>query len=278
MIALGLLVFFSLACIEDPESWPEKWPDIDKNLLYSKNLIEQTDESVLYGVEFTSADGEQVYALLREVDPKIGSAVLLPGAGITKEAEQSLAKELARLGVSTLTLDQRGVGETGGMFLTMQEDFTAYQNGESSQRLKMVLDAVRAYQILEELEGGKIIFMGESLGGRIGMIAASVYEKDAGFIGISTGGFGLARASAEKDEWVKFLQGLDPDSYIRDHKGPLVIINGESDEVTPIRMAVETYSLKPPPKKLFSVNTSTHGYTAKMQPKLEEAVQFVFEQ
>ena len=43
---------------------------------------------------------------------RVPGIVLLPGATVTKEREQGLAKYLADLGYATLTLDQRNLGAT----------------------------------------------------------------------------------------------------------------------------------------------------------------------
>ncbi len=69
------------------------------------------NNSTLYEVRFASRDA-QVAALLRIPAAKaaVPGIVLLPGATVTKEREQGLAKYLSSLGYASITPDQRNLG------------------------------------------------------------------------------------------------------------------------------------------------------------------------
>ncbi len=68
---------------------------------------------------------------------RIPGIVLLPGATVTKEREQGLAKYLADLGYATLTLDQRNLGA-----LDTKSDLQLFMRGVEPTEHKMVYDAL----------------------------------------------------------------------------------------------------------------------------------------
>ena len=70
--------------------------------------------------------GDNIQALLRIPANSFSSPglVLLPGAGVSKEAEQGLAAELSKMGYATLTLDQRNLGG-----INMEKDLELFKAG-----------------------------------------------------------------------------------------------------------------------------------------------------
>ncbi len=76
--------------------------------------------------------------------------VLLPGATITKEREQGLAKLLSGLGYATMALDQRNLGgiDVGG-------DLEMFLNGQEPTEYKMVHDALAAAEVLRMQPGDR---------------------------------------------------------------------------------------------------------------------------
>lgn len=72
-----------------------------------------SDNSTLCEVIFRSRDAE-ISGLLRRPENNqtkdIPGIVLLPGATVTKEKEQGLAKYLCSLGMASIALDQRNLG------------------------------------------------------------------------------------------------------------------------------------------------------------------------
>ena len=61
--------------------------------------------------------------------------VLLPGATISKEAEQGLAVELSKMGYATLTLDQRNLGG-----INTEKDLELFKAGLEPVEYLMVYD------------------------------------------------------------------------------------------------------------------------------------------
>lgn len=60
--------------------------------------------------------GKKIYGFFLKPasNKKVPGIVLLPGAGVDKASELGFARQLAEEGFAVLTIDQRGVGETGG--------------------------------------------------------------------------------------------------------------------------------------------------------------------
>ncbi|MGE0211859.1 MAG: alpha/beta fold hydrolase [Parvibaculaceae bacterium] len=87
-------------------------------------------------------------------------AVLVHGGGQTRHSWRSAAKAFAREGWSTITLDQRGHGESAWIA------DAAYGFGDYAADLKAVVEG------LERQGFGRAVVVGASLGGIAGMIAA----------------------------------------------------------------------------------------------------------
>ena len=140
-----------------------------------------------------NSNGDQIQALLRI--PKNSNAssgfpgiVLLPGATISKEAEQGLAAELSKMGYATLTLDQRNLGG-----INPEKDLEFFKADLEPVEYAMVYDALKASDVLAaqpEIDPKKLAILGESNGGRFAIIACALNPSLKGVIGISTSGYG----------------------------------------------------------------------------------------
>ena len=90
--------------------------------LYEDN-VDYTIKKIIY-----DSFGKEIYGFL--VLPKqnnnLPGIVLLPGAGVDKKSELPLAIKLAQQGYAVITIDQRGIGETGGDVPSLEEDLNAY--------------------------------------------------------------------------------------------------------------------------------------------------------
>ena len=140
---------------------------------YDLSPPEDDGNSTLSEVRFQSRDA-QIAALLRIPDANannggIPGIVLLPGATVSKEREQKLAKHLADLGFASITLDQRNLGGVDA-----KGDLQMFLKGEEPTEHKMVYDALAAAEILRaqpEIDPEGIIYAGESNGGRFAIMA-----------------------------------------------------------------------------------------------------------
>ena len=242
---------------------------------YTESLYNETEGLVIKKLMFDSR-GQDIYALLAV--PKSGEPlpafVVLPGATITKEMEQEgLSSDLNELGFVTLTLDQRGEGETNGRVPDFETDFIAYRNGEEAFSHKVVHDALSAFDILRslpEVNPARVYIAGISMGGRNAMIAGAIEPGISGVLAISTCGYGSVRTNDPKLE--EFLNSINPDNYAgRITPRQLVMIHSEHDNVIPVQSARNTFSLAQEPKKFYTISTQFHGYlTQEMRSILEE--------
>lgn len=202
----------------------------------------------------------------------IPGIVLLPGASVTKEAEQGFARRLADLGYASITLDQRDLGR-----IDPQADLQVFLQGEEPAMHKMVYDAMAAAEILRsqpEIDAERIVYAGESNGGRFAIIACALDKDAMGVVAISTCGYGTASMIASASGYVnegaaRFYLSIDPDSYLtKIAPRPLVMIHSRNDTIIPYSLAEQTYVLATMPKSLHTVGCQTHGYC----PEMDDAI------
>ena len=230
--------------------------------------------------------GAEIAAILRMPGPEIkkkiktqniSGIVLLPGATVSKEAEQGLARRLADLGYASITLDQRNLGG-----IDPQGDLQLFLQGQEPEEHKMVYDALAAAMILRdrpEIDRDRIIYAGESNGGRFAIIACALDKKARGVLAISTCGYGTAAAIASAtgaidSDSARFYLSIDPESYLGEvSPRPLVMIHSLNDTIIPYSLAELTYALGREPKSLHTVGCATHGYCREMDIALKEELE-----
>ena len=230
--------------------------------------------------------GAEIAAILRMPGPEIkkkiktqniSGIVLLPGATVSKEAEQGLARRLADLGYASITLDQRNLGG-----IDPQGDLQHFLQGQEPEEHKMVYDALAAAMILRdrpEIDRDMIIYAGESNGGRFAIIACALDKKARGVLAISTCGYGTAAAIASAtgaidSDSARFYLSIDPESYLGEvSPRPLVMIHSLNDTIIPYSLAEQTYALSREPKSLHTVGCATHGYCREMDIALKEELE-----
>ena len=246
------------------------------------NYTNEPNETVFVSkIVYESRNG-YIYGLLvlpKSVNKQIPGIVLLPGAGVSKESELELAKTFSKLGTAVLTIDQRGVGETDGNLPDLDEDYASFVNAKEPMQHLMVYDALRAYDLLYSapfVDPSRIIIAGESLGGRIAVIATAIDKNVKGVLIISSSGFGFTKGNdTSKDA---FIKSIDSDHYIGQiAPRKLVMIHNLDDKIIPLSYAVRSYYLAQPPKKYFLVNDTNcnHGYCDSMYNGLIEGLNFL---
>jgi uncharacterized protein len=248
---------------------------------YNLSQSEYDGSTTLSEVQFQSR-GAEVAALLRiprtklDADSKEGNIpgiVLLPGATVSKEREQKLAKHLADLGYASLTLDQRNLGA-----FDAKADLQMFLKGEEPIEHRMVYDALASAEILRsqpEIDKEDIIYAGESNGGRFAIMACALDIAAKGVLAISTCGYGtdaaIASAGAVDKDQVRFYRSIDPETYLKKiAPRPLVMIHSRNDSIIPYPLAEQTYARGLQPKRLHTVGCATHGYCAEMNEAIEE--------
>jgi dienelactone hydrolase len=244
---------------------------------YNLSPPQEDGNSTLSTVQFQSR-GENMAALLRipygdEKKGSIPGIVLLPGATVSKEREQKLARHLADLGFASITLDQRNLGG-----IDPKGDLQMFLKGEEPTEHKMVYDALAAGDVLRsqtEIDPTRIIYAGESNGGRFAIMACALDKNARGVLAISTCGYGtdaaIASAGAVDKNQVRFYRSIDPETYLsRIAPRPLVMIHSRNDTIIPYQLAEQTYARGVMPKRLHTVGCSVHGYCAQMDEAIKE--------
>ena len=240
--------------------------------------------TTLATVQFQSRD-MQIAGLLRIPMPagmgqnstakagRIPGIVLLPGATVTKEREQGLAKYLADLGYATLTLDQRNLGA-----IDAKSDLQLFMEAKEPTEHKKVYDALAAASILRVQPGidpDRIIYAGESNGGRFAIIACALDAKARGILAISTSGYGtdaaVAKAGLTDKDTIRFYRSIDPETYLsKITPRPLAMIHSSNDPVIPYQLAEQTYMLASEPRSFDTVGCAKHGYCTDMKAYIEK--------
>jgi len=203
----------------------------------------------------------------------IPGIVLLPGATVTKEREQGLARRLADMGYATITLDQRNLGA-----IDIDKDLELFLEGREPVEHVMVYDALAAAEILRSVPGidpERIIYAGESNGGRFAIIACALDKQALGVLAISTCGYGTDAAVAQggimDEDTIRFYRSIDPDTYLPlIAPRPLAMFHSRNDTVIDYPLAVKTYALASQPKSLISVGCTVHGYCQEMDKGIEK--------
>ena len=235
----------------------------------------------IHKIIYQSRNGN-IYGLLvlpttaKELLPGV---VLLPGAGVGKESELGLAKKIALLDAAVLVIDQRGVGETDGSFPTLDDDYASFLQSKEPVQHLMVYDALRAFDLLYSapfVDPDRIMIAGESLGGRIGILAAAIDRNIKGALVISSAGFDFKGGpDANKNA---FLESIDPDHYIGlITPRKLVMVHNHNDRNVPLSNAVRTYQKAQQPKQFVLVNDTAcnHGYCDSMHDGLVAALDYL---
>ncbi len=295
MLLVGVVALFLGWHFFSDSTSAGQWTVSEKGILeykvsmpqYNLSPPEDDGNSTLSAVQFQSRDAK-IAALLRipgpDADGKNGSIpgiVLLPGATVSKEQEQKLARHLADLGFASITLDQRNLGGVDA-----KADLQMFLKGEEPTEHRMVYDALAAGEVLRsrpEIDPTRIIYAGESNGGRFAIMACALDLAAKGVLAISTCGYGtdgaIASAGVVDKNMVRFYRSIDPETYLcRIAPRPLVMIHSRNDTIIPYQLAEQTYARGVQPKRMHTVGCNVHGYCAQMNEAIEEELKgMVFE-
>lgn len=250
---------------------------------YQISLKSENSTFDVYGINFKSRNflsyETRIYGIL--LMPKgsknVPGLVLLPGGGVKKESEMKVASKIAELGYAVLTIDQRGIGETGGYYLNLEQDYGVFAQGNEPIQHLSVYDALRAFDVLRSMNNvdkGNIAIAGESMGGRYAIIAAAVDKRLKGVIAISTSGFNVKE---EDTPYNSYLLSIDPDRYIgKISPRSVFMLHGTNDSTVPLDAARATFNLANEPKKFYTADGCGHGYCDKMHETLNESLSALF--
>jgi uncharacterized protein len=253
---------------------------------YTMNLNEVNDSVEIYSLNYKSKEflnsPALIYGLLFLPKNKknIPGIVLLPGGGVSKEGFKTRSIALANSGYAVLVIDQRGIGETGGMYPSYEEDYQIFNSGKEPIQHLSVYDALVASDILREIENineKNIGIVGESMGGRYAIIATALDKKLKGVIVISSAGFHFKENSDSSQPYTPYLLSIDPDTYITMiSPRPMLMLHGDNDSMVKLEDAQYTFNLAKQPKRFFIAKNCGHGYCTNMSNELEEDLKILF--
>lgn len=194
--------------------------------------------------------------------------VYAPGAGVKKEAHLERAIRYAEAGIAFLVVDVRGNGgETPGHPFDLAADFAAFEEGAWPQTYAIAADLVAAEQVLVERYGVPVWAMGSSNGGRYAEYAAAADPAFAGYIGVSTSGFGVAAEDYEGDAR-RFLLSIDPAASVASNSPRTVLIfHAPGDRIIPFEDGRALFEAAGEPKEFFSFN-GTHGVNGEVDERV----------
>lgn len=250
---------------------------------YKTSLRFEDKNYEVYNVDFQSGNfmNEQtrIYGLLflPKSKNKVPGLVFLPGGGMKKEQRTDLSGRLANEGYAVLVIDQRGIGQTGGTYLALEQDYRVFADGNEPIQHLSVYDGLRAFDVLREIkvvDKNNIAIGGESMGGRYALIAGAIDERIKGVVVISTAGFHVPESNEPYND---YLISVDPDHYV-DKISPrrLVMIHARNDSVVKLDDAQRTFYLAGEPKNFYLLEECNHGYCNEMWGDLNEGLGLVF--
>ena len=224
----------------------------------NEQVIVKNGSLTLSKVSFHNID-EEVYGFLAMPEKPLGALVLAPGAGVTKEAERGRVETYAMAGCAALVLDLRGNGgDTRGRGFDPNLDFLAFDAGSWPEFYKTACDLSASRALVAGRWDVPVYAMGASNGGRYAAVAAAADPGFAGYIGVSTSGFGLA-GNEYSGNASRFLLSIDPDHAIgRISPRPVWIFHSREDPIINFTLGQELYDRAGNPKE-FIVFNGTHG-------------------
>ena len=140
LLIILLVIFFFIFYNHKRETYGYSSSYFNRPAPDYKMSLNQTNGSVeIYSINFKSKDfldyPTLIYGLLFIPKDKkdIPGIVILPGGGVAKEGFKTRSLELANLGYAVLVIDQRGIGETGGPYPSLEEDYQIFASGKENK-------------------------------------------------------------------------------------------------------------------------------------------------
>lgn len=228
--------------------------------------------------------GDDVYASLmipkNVTRPPV--VIVLPALTITKELDLPMAQYLAGMGYASLTLDERGFGQTGGMREDNYSDgFYSFVNGGTPIQYKQIYDALKGLDYVKsrnDLNGSDTAILGESIGGMWSIIAAGTEPQFKGVICVSSSDFNLGtydNSTAINVSANEYISSIQPSNYLSMlPPRKLVMIHFTDDQIIPIANAKALYDNASQPKAWYQYEGTTHGLpNATYMPDLQRELQ-----
>lgn len=248
---------------------------------YPVTLVEETPDYIVEEDLFYSFN-DTVFALLRVPKnvTKPPVVIVLPAAGINKEADAAMADALCSWGYATVTLDERGNnGKTPGPSpMDLESGYTAFADGGDPVQYRQVYDVLLAYDYIRSmpvLDGDNVAVLGESMGGRFAIVSAALEPGLKAAFVISSGPYGL---QGSDDASKRFLKSIEPASYLpKLSPRKVAFFHFTGDTVIPVSSGKQLYDTASQPKAWYEYNGTVHGlYSDVYAADLHDELRSVF--
>jgi cephalosporin-C deacetylase-like acetyl esterase len=277
---LSLLWLMGLAGCSQAQQNPLPDPDIvfgyDKNLPLSpeESITEENANYICYKVVYRSARDQRVPAFFvlpknRPEGQKLPCVILMHGLGGDKTMLKMLWPMLTNAGYALFAIDAQYHGER------KPKDplpfFGVYPYYSRDALIQTVIDLRRAIDYLEtraEIDPKRIGYIGASMGGILGAIFAGVDERvQAPVLLVAGGNWKIMmeksvlsifrenrenRPSKEIERALKAMEVVDPIHWVgRISPRPVLMINGDADDVVPVEANKALHEAAREPKKII---------------------------
>jgi len=227
-------------------------------------LVQTGTNYTLENISYSSF-GSEVYAFLRIPTNVTKPPVVIidPALTMTKEMDAPTAEALCDMGYATLTLDQRGYGQTGGGVVSndYSTGFNEFINNGTPVQYEQIYDILRGLDYVKtrsDLDGNDTAVMGESVGSVWAIDAAGIEPQFKGVITIS--GFDIPFNGSDNPQENQFIYSLMPSRYLSSlPPRELAMFQFNNDTIVPLNMSEQLYSEAFQPKALYIYNGSVHG-------------------
>ncbi len=213
-------------------------------------------------------------------------SIIVLGHGVTGNKDRpflvALTEALSQDGISTLRLSFSGNGDSEGQF-------------EASTISKEVEDLGC---VINALDGRKILYVGHSMGGAVGVLRASQDSRIRGLISLA--GMVHTEAFAQRE-----FQDVTPDegfmwdeptcplsqAFINDTTAigtvvsnapsirvPWLLVHGTADDVVPIQDSLDIFKRANEPKQLAQIESADHVFSEHTPDMIKIVVEWVREQ
>ncbi len=209
-------------------------------LFFPERRLFATPQTTYEDVAIATEDGERLHAWwIPAAERPIGHVLFCHGNGGNIGDRVLHAALLHRAGLDVLLFDYRGYGRSTGR---ASEEGT-YRDARAARA---------ALLARPEVDPGRVLYVGESLGGAVA-IALAHDAPPAGLVLVST--FTSVRDMARR-HYPFVPAAAVPDAYpslrlIRDLHAPLLVLHGDRDDLVPLMYGQELYDAAPEPKAML---------------------------
>ena len=224
--------------------------------------------------EIRNPQGEKLDYACHEGIGASSQAIVVIGHGVTANKDRefvvALAAGLAAAGISALRFSFSGNGDSEGRF----EDSCP---SKEVQDLKTIIDA---------LDGRKVIYVGHSMGGAVGVMSTPHEPRIEGLVSLAgmvdtarfakvefgdvTPGAGTMWGKPEcplSQVLIDDMNNIGSVLKFAPHvKVPWLLVHGEADDVVPIEESREIFERANEPRELFEIPRCDHVFDAETDP------------